>query len=179
MKRFFWFLIAGFIFIFSGCSTARLVSTEQEPGFSLINYSSYNYLEVEIDTIDLSEFNKRIKWIAAEIDSQFETRGIKRSMTDPDLLVNVGLVFVEKMQTRESDYRTDGAQYMGSRSYSYNTETVDVGKYQEGTFVMHLVDAKTKVLMWEGILQGVALENDKKSQKNIVLAVNTLFKNLD
>lgn len=175
MKGIHAFFVALFVLFFAGCSTYRLISTHEAPSFSLSQYSSYNYYEVEIDSIDVPEFHERIMWIAEKIDNNFEARGITRSKTDPDLLVNVGLVFVEKTQTRETDFRTDGPKYMGSMNYAWEVETVAVGDYQEGTFVMHLVDADSNELLFEGIMQGVVLENDKKTQKNITMAVKALF----
>jgi len=172
------FLLALFALFFAGCSTFRMVSTQEAPSFSLSEYSSYNFYVVQIDTIDVPEFNERLKWTAEEITNHFKMRGLTRSTTDPDLLVNVGLVFTEKTQTRETDFRTDSPKYMGSMNYSWESETVAVGDYQEGTFVMHLVEADSNALLFEGIMQGVVLEKDKKAQKNITMGVKELFNSI-
>lgn len=169
------FLLVFFALLIAGCSTFRMVSTQEAPDFNLSEYSLYNYYSVQIDTVETPEFYERIRWIAEEIDDQFELRGVSRSKTDPDLLVNVGLVFAERTQTYESDFRTDAPKYMGSMNYAWESEDVPVGDYTEGTFVMHLVDAETNALLWEGIMQGVVLEKDKKTQNNITKAVNELF----
>jgi hypothetical protein len=164
--------------LLSSCSTVKVLQTNTTEGFSLDKYTSYNYFDVEIDTIDLPEFHERIRWIEKEIRGQFEARGVSRSKENPDLLVNIGLVFDEKKQTRETDITTDAPRYAGSMNYSWESETVEMGSYLESTFVMHFVDAKTKILLYETIAQGVVVESDSQSQKNIKSTVKKMFSDL-
>jgi len=159
----------------SSCSTVSLISSQSLEGFKLSDYRTYNYYDVEIDTIQSPKFYERIKWIEQEIRGQFDQINISRSTNNPDLLVNVGLVFTEQVQTRETDIGTDAPRYMGSMNYAWESETVEAGTYRESTFVLHLVDSQSSKLLYEGILQGVVVKSDKAAKKNIKKAVEQLF----
>jgi hypothetical protein len=162
----------------SSCSTVKVLQTNAAEGFSLEDYLSYNYFEIELDTIDVPEFHERIKWIEQELRGQFEARGVTRTKDNPELLVNIGLVFDEKVQTRDTDIVTDAPRYAGNMNYSWESETVEMGSYLESTFVMHIVDAKSKVLLYETISQGVVVKSDAQSQKNIAASVKKMFSGL-
>ena len=164
--------------VLSSCSTVKILQTNAAEGFSLDAYKSYNYFEIDLDTIDVPEFYERIKWIEEELRGQFEARGVIRTKDNPDLLVNIGLVFDEKVQTRETDIVTDAPRYAGNMNYSWESETVEVGTYLEGTLVMHIVDAKSEVLLYEAISQGVVVKSDTQSQKNIATGVKKMFSDL-
>jgi hypothetical protein len=61
-----------------------------------------------------------------------------------------------QVQTRQTDFRTDGApRYVGQRNYSWKSETVELGRYREGTVSVHIVDAARRELLWKGAVQGV------------------------
>jgi hypothetical protein len=171
--------LAGLIFLSGGCSAVRVIQTETAPGFSLSDYSTFNFYEVSVDTIGQAAFINRIGWIEDALKQQFVSRGVMQSGDNPDLLVNIGLVFAAKTQTRETDVRSDAMKYIGNMNYAWESETVAVRDYTEGTFVMHLVNAKSKVLVWEGIAETVAVESDSKARKNIDSGSKLLFRDMD
>ena len=166
------------LFIF-GCSTVRIISTEGAPGFSLSNYQSFDFFRVDAGTDPMPEFNQRIEWIKEELKNQLESRGVMQSSTDPDLEVNIGIAVVDKMQTRDTDIRSDAMRYMGGQNYRWESQEVEVGAYQEGTVVIHFVDAEDDILVWEGIAQSVVVEKEKNSKKNIAAGMKQLFKNVE
>jgi hypothetical protein len=168
-----------FSLIVSGCSPVRMLSSRADQDFILGNYQSYRFYDIALDTIDVPEFYQRLGWIEEEMRTQFSNRGLSYSKEDPDLLVNIGLVFEEKTQMRETDIVTDAPKYIGNMNYSWQSEMVEMGKYSEGTMVMHLVDARSKVLVWEGILQSVVVKNDEQARKNIHKGIGMLFDRLE
>jgi hypothetical protein len=61
------------------------------------------------------------------------------------------IVVKEQVQTRQTDFRTDGLpRYMGQRRYSWKSEEIVVGKYREGTLMIDLVDAVNNKMVWQG-----------------------------
>jgi hypothetical protein len=68
---------------------------------------------------------------------------------------------------------------MGSMNYAWESETIEMGTYKEGTMVMHLVDASSGKLRYEGMIQSVVLKNDNQSRKNIKAGVDKLFSDLN
>jgi len=169
--------IIGLMFI-TGCSPVKILQTQEVSDFTLSSYSTFDFYEMNIDGKTGPEFGERVNWIMDELTAQMEERGVKQSDQSPDLLINIGLAFVEKVQTRETDFRTDAPRYVGSLNYSWQSETVAVGTYEEGTMVVHFVDSDNKVLLWEGIAQSVLVKGDKAAQKNIATGVSKLMADL-
>ena len=100
-------------------------------------------------------------------------------MYTPDLLVNLGIVLWESLDTRETDLITDAPQYKGGQNYKWERSEVVIGVYTEGTIVMHLVDAKSDILVWKGIVEGVMVKKDKAAQRNMRIGMEHLFKEIN
>ena len=174
------FLLPGIfgLLLITACSPVSILHTEALPDFSLSKYSSFDFYEFEVEGEVGPEFNERVDWIREEIVAQLEEKGVKQSKQKPDLLINIGMAFVEKVQTRETDFRTDAPRYAGSLNYTWQSETVAVGTYNEGTVVVHFVDSESQILLWEGIAQSVAVKSEKASKKNIANGVSKLLADL-
>ena len=172
-------LAAGLIMLLmGGCSTVSILQTQAVPEFSLEKYKSFDFYELAIDGESLDEYGERIQWMKEQITLQMGERGLERSKQDPDLLVNIGMVFAEEDQTTETSLVLDAPRYSGSMNYSWQSEDMKVGTYREGTVVVHFVDRESQILVWEGIAQAVVVKSDQSSQKNIALGVKKLFKDL-
>ncbi|MBI2283034.1 MAG: DUF4136 domain-containing protein [Bacteroidetes bacterium] len=92
------------------------------------------------------------------------------------MLVNIGIRIKEEVQTRETDWRTDGApRYIGQRNYSWKSESIEVGRYHEGTVAIHLVDAAENKMVWRGIVRGIVPENQKNVQAEVQKGISMLF----
>ena len=163
---------------FSGCTPVQILHTQKVPEFVLSDYSTFDFFQLEMTDEIGFEFGERVEWLQKEIRLQMEARGLKQAEQEPDLLINIGMAFVEKMQTRETDLRTDAPRYAGSMNYGWQVERVEVGTYEEGTVVVHLVDSESKILVWESIAQSVVVEDDKKSRKNIAAGVKKMMVDL-
>jgi len=170
-------LLASILVFNYGCSTVKILNVNSEDAFSLANYKTYNFYNVDIDIDAMPEFKNRLQWIKEALVNQLELRGLKQSSDNPDLLLNIGLVLEKKMQTRETDFRSD-FHYMGTRNYSWKVEEVEVGEYHEGTFSIDFVEPESKALKCMAVTQGVVVKNDKKSKKNVEIAAENLFKKI-
>ena len=84
----------------------------------------------------------------------------------------------EKIQTRETDFSTD-AVYMRTRNYSWQSEEVEVGRYDEGTLTIDFVDTKDNTLKCIGVARGVKVKKDKNAPKNIANGLEKLFKQIN
>jgi hypothetical protein len=96
---------------------------------------------------------------------------------NPDLHVNIGIVVAEKVQTRETNLATPGdrAAYMGQRNYHWESQEVEVGRYREGTVIVHLVDQAKSKLVWQGAAESVLPEKQKNVPAVIEEAMKKLF----
>lgn len=174
------YLSAGIIglLLITGCSPVKILQSLKVKDFSLSNYSTFDFYHMNVDGNTGPEYGERVHWIMDEFAAQMEERGIKQSDQEPEILINIGLVFVEKVQTRETDFLTDAPRYVGSRNYHWESETVPVGTYEEGTMVVHIVEPEGLILLWEGVAESVLLKSDNAAQKNIVIGVNKLMVDL-
>ena len=168
-------LLLSIILLVSGCSTVRIIQTDHVPEFSLSNYKTFDFYLLRTDIPAEPDFTKRIGWMKDEIRKQFEARGIVQTKDNPDLLVNIGIVVEEKIQTRETDFATDAPRYVGTRNYHWESEVVEVGRYHAGTVSVDFVEPEKTALVWFGIAESVVVKKDDNSKKNMAIGLEKLF----
>ncbi len=171
-------LVAGLLVFMFGCSTIKVVSTDQTPDFSLKSYQTFNFYDIEVEADSLSFFYHRIGLLEDEIENQLELKGLKQADENPDLLINLGIVMWESVQTTESNLANSEPRYVGGGNYVWEREELAIGTYNEGTMVVHLVDTKSNILVWKGIVDGVVVKKDKSAQKNVRIGMEHLFKEM-
>lgn len=151
-------------FSFIACSGIKVLPSESADGVDWQQYKSFDFYQVDAagDTIS-AQFASGIALLKESIATQMMQRGYVQQSAQPDLLINIGLVVKERVQKRQTDWRTDGApRYIGQRNYSWKSEEIEVGRYREGTVAVHIVDARRKQLLWKGAARGVI--PDKQQQ---------------
>lgn len=171
-------VIISFLFLLLSCSVAKVKHTESAPGFRLSNYKTFDYFKLEATGDTSANFEKNAALLRGAITKNLQAKGLRRSETQPELLINIGIVVDEKTQTRETTFR-EAPRYMGQRKYSWKSEEVEVGKYKEGTATVHLVDARTEEMVWQGVVQSIIPGNEKKIPASIEEGVNALFDKMD
>jgi Domain of unknown function (DUF4136) len=162
-----------------GCTVVRVKNTEAAAGFALTNYKTFGFYEVSArgDTVAPS-YVHQVELLKNAIRQQLTAKGLTLSPSDPDLLVNIGVVTREKVQTRQTDFRTDAPRYIGQRRYSWRSEEVEVGRYKEGTVSVHLVDRQNNALVWKGAAEAILPRREARLQKTIDAGVSKLFQSL-
>ena len=171
------YVILLFVTALVGCSSVRVLHTELGDGADLSKYKTFDFyrLRASGDTVS-SVFESRINLLKEAISTELASRGYKQSSRNPDMLVNIGIRIKEQVQTRQTDWQTDGApRYIGQRNYSWKSQEIEVGRYREGTIAIHLVDAAQQKMIWKGVVQGVAPEKQSNIQEAIQKGIKTLF----
>ncbi|MFC0182095.1 protein of unknown function [Pseudarcicella hirudinis] len=161
--------------ILTSCSPYRIVNNHVDKEVDFKNYKTFSFttdIEVQGLTRDIKN-SSTINEIKRAISSELKSRGYHPDLKS-DLLVNIGLVVQEKIQTRETNFR-DAPRYVGQRRYSWKSETVEVGRYKEGTLSVDLVDVKQNRLVWEAAVTTV-LDKDSHRPENVDKAVRALFR---
>jgi hypothetical protein len=155
-------LIVIVLLVFSSCTAIRVLPVESAPGVNWQEKRTFGFYEVKAsgDTIT-AQFADGIAELQQAIAIELQQRGYERVAVRPNWLINIGIVVKEQVQTRQTDFRTDGApRYTGQRNYTWKSETVEVGRYREGTVSVHVVDALKRELLWQGAVQGVIPEKN-------------------
>ncbi|WP_299822959.1 DUF4136 domain-containing protein [uncultured Pontibacter sp.] len=170
------FILAGILYLLvAACSPIRVLDTEADEGFKLSNYKTFDFYEVDASGDALGPYTSQLDYLKKEITQQLMQQGLQQDAAAPDLKVNLGIVIAEKVQTRETNILTDPPYYMGQRRYTWKSREVEVGRYQQGTLSLHLVDNARNELMWQGAAEGVVPDdNVAKLQKRISEGVQKL-----
>ncbi|NDA62580.1 MAG: DUF4136 domain-containing protein [Chitinophagia bacterium] len=160
--RIFYFVII--CLSFASCSGVKVLPSESAEGVNWQQYASFDFYQVDASGDTISEqFASGIAVLKQSIATQMKQRGYVQLSAQPDLLINIGLVVKELVQTRQTDWRTDGApRYIGQRNYSWKSESIEVGRYREGTVSVHVVDARRNQLLWKGAAKGVIPDKQKQ-----------------
>ena len=160
-----------------GCqSSYKTLKSQQEENFKLSDYPTFGFYDVEAqgDT-NTNTFEKNVGVIKEAISRNLQARGLNEAR-DPALKINIALTIKEQVQTRQTDFRTEGLpRYMGQRRYSWKSEDVVVGKYKEGTMLIDLVDAANNKMVWKGGSEGILPGKSENLAAQINQAVDKVF----
>jgi len=161
----------------AACSSEQAATqVDSRPGVNLARYHTYGFLD-ETARNDSAFVNSgsNIFDLKRAVTRELEARGFRKA-AQPDLWVNIGLVTRQRTQTRETNFRQDGAPYyIGQRNYHWQAQDVPVGQYQEGTATIDLVDAARKELIWQGTTTTVLSNTPTRSAKQIDRGVADVF----
>ncbi len=161
---------------FCACSTTKVLKTEQADNVDFTKYKTYNFYELTAsgDTIS-ANYPKNVALLEKAITAQLQQRGYTQSSSNPDLLINIGIVVQEKIQTRQTDFRTDAPKYIGQRNYSWKSEEIETGRYREGTVTLHVVEAAQHKLIWKSGISDIIPEKESKTESVINEGIRKLF----
>ncbi|MFP4090367.1 MAG: DUF4136 domain-containing protein [Cyclobacteriaceae bacterium] len=163
---------------FSSCSTVNVVNLREAEGFELDTYQTYNFYQVSSEGEILSErYSQSIDYLKTSIAQELNEKGLARVDENADLKVNIGVVVDEQVQTRRTDIR-EAPIYIGQRRYRWESKEVEVGRYQEGSVTVDLVDNQQNRLVWQGTVEGVIPQNRSKLNERIDEATDKLFDSL-
>lgn len=174
MKKMLFFLIL----IGTACSSVKIVGVSKADDFSIAKYKTFSFYEVNTggDAIGPNS-QANLKLIKEAIVKEMTAKGVTMVTDNPDLLVNIGIVVAEKVQTVETNFSNpaDRTAYMGTRNYHWEAGQKVVGTYREGTVTIHLVDRTANNLVWQGSAGSVLPEKQKNIPALIEEAMKTLF----
>jgi hypothetical protein len=159
-----------------GCSGPKLVKSAAAEGVDLSSYKTFDFYKVEAsgDTLP-GRFSEALVKLEDAIVLEMQKYGYLMTKTDPDLLINIGVVVDEKVQTRQTDFRTDAPRYIGQRRYSWKSEEVEVGRYRQGTVSIDLVDRQQNKMVWNAAVSDVIPSKPSKLDESIREGSEKLF----
>ncbi len=171
-----------FILITFGCSSVNIKGVDKAESFSISKYKTFSFYEVNTggDAIGPNH-QENLKLIKEAIVKEMGVKGVTLTGDNPDLLVNIGIVVTSEVQTRETSFANpaDRQVYMGQRSYSWQSQEVEVGTYRQGTVTVHLVDRAANELVWQGSADSVLPEKQKNIPALIVEGMQKLFEKVN
>ena len=138
-----------------GCSPYRIIRNQSDKAATWPTYRTFAFVDTNrIQETPRDAYQAAIEQVKQAVAAELRTRGYQPTQDNPDLLVNVGAVVKEKTQTRQTNIR-EAPLYIGQRRYSWRSQEVPVGTYQEGTVNLHVVDAQRNALVWDAAVSSV------------------------
>jgi hypothetical protein len=160
----------------AACRPSTSITSEPAPGFSLTSYQRFAFMDVDASGAGLgTAYQTQVDFLQQEIARQLELRGLQAGPSEEaDLLVNLGIVVDEQVQTRNTDIISDPPRYIGQRRYTWQSREVEVGRYNRGTVSVHLVDRERNELLWQGTAERVISDNPDKLREQIAKGMEKL-----
>jgi hypothetical protein len=166
--------------IVAGCETGPQVRSVSEPGANLSLYHTYSFV-AEPGTNRGGNVTPLTTFFESAISREMNARGFQRVDSGGDLLVNFNARVTEKadIQSTPGTGPYYGYGYYGYRGGLYSGPEVQTVRYKVGTANIDVVDAKRKVVVWEGIaeqeLTDDVMRNPQAAVDNAVAKMFTQF----
>jgi hypothetical protein len=140
------------LLVMAGCASGPTIRSNSDPNVDFARFRTFGFMQpLSTDREGYQTFISRDLMAAAE--RELVARGLKRTETSPDLLVNFSANLDQRLrvtQTPQSSVGTFGSHRRGFYSTwpSYRT---DVQQYTSGTLAVDVIDASRMQLVWEGV----------------------------
>lgn len=163
-------LLALFLVVCMGCgSTATMVDFSKSA--LRANYRSFDFLPLPapgaMGPIAESPANRMV--IKSSLERNLRRRGLVQNSVEPDLLVAYYAGFKTEVDVSFWGYNyASDDQYVNGRMHAE--------RYEGGTIIVDLVDARTNELVWRGWSKGV-INSPGKAENTIRTTINKIMEN--
>ena len=138
--------------LLAGCETGPQVRSITEPGANLSAYHTYSFA-AQPGTNRGGNVTPLTTFFESAIAREMTARGYQQVDSGGDLLVNFNARVSEKADIQSTPGPMYGYGYYGYRGGMYMGPEVQTVRYKVGTANIDVVDAKRKVVVWEGIAE--------------------------
>ena len=138
--------------LLSGCETQPTVRTITEPGANLASYHTYSFV-AQPGTNRGGNVTPLTTFFQTAITREMSARGYQHVDSGGDLLVNFNARVAEKTDIQSTPGPMYGYGYYGYRGGMYMGPEVQTVRYKVGTANIDIVDAKRRVVVWEGVIE--------------------------
>ena len=130
-------------------------------------YKTYSYHQKGIDKLKLNDLDKRR--ILDAVDREMAAKGFTKVSSNADLVVNV-------LASSTQEVRVDNDMY-GYGYYGYwGPRSPYVSDYTSGKIIVDIVDDKRNILVWQGVGNGLNVDNIAAKNERIPEAINNILK---
>jgi hypothetical protein len=156
----------------AACAPEQVQYARLETNVDFRAFKTYNFMDVSSPSGTVAQ-GPGVDALKQAIRRELNSRGYQQG-DNPDLLVNIGVMVQDKVQTRETTIR-EAPRYIGQRNYHWQSQEVVVGRYEEGTATVEIVDAAHREVVWQGAVKSILTSNPTKLTKRIDDAIAALF----
>ena len=174
MKKYYAIAMLFGVALIPACSPSLKVTSDYDRQADFSKYKTYSF-SPQSSEIQVNELNKRR--ILTEIETQMAAKGFSKTETG-DLIVDVRISAQERKEATATTTGNGYGMYGGYRyGGGFQTTSINVQTYVDGTLIISFIDAPKKELVWQGI--GVKELNPDASaeqrEKNITDAIKGIL----
>ena len=164
-------VIFGILMLFSAC-THIPVATDFNKDWDFSTVNSYAWLEPEqkLVTDPLVDNDLMAERIRRAVETELSARGMVKTdqSSDPDFLVSYQVSTKEKTRFTQLFHHFGHYPYYGHLHFGggFGRGEVTVQQYTAGSFVINVLDPKTKKLVWHGVSERQLMTNDSPEKKD-------------
>jgi len=162
-------------FIAMSCGPSLRISSDYDKSADFNTYSTYKLNAVNntgvVNQLQLTRIENSIKW-------EFGQRNLKENRLNPDLIINPVAVLKDKktISFDADNYRVGGIYRPYGVWGSPTHATIRANDYKEGSLLIDVLDAKSKKLIWTGVVSADITGQPKDSEKVIKKAISKMMK---
>jgi len=162
----------------SACGIGTTAGADYRPDLNFGSYSTFGWDEAAMGRTggggleDNPFFEDRLREAIAR---EMSTRGFRLDQSDPELRVHYHLSVEDHIEVYEANPESG---YPTPSEFDAGTEVI---QYEQGTFILHFVDAATNEDLWIGWAQGdigPALRDPQRMREWVDDAVARMFEDL-
>lgn len=146
--------------------------SDHDKNIDFSEYTTYAFFKPGIEEVEISDLDKRR--ILKAIESQMETKGLAISST-PDLLVNIAVKATDRVIVNNN--LGWGGWGWGWNPWLWGGNNTNITTQTRGELFIDLIDAKTKLLVWQGKGYGGINEYSDKRDERIQTFVTEILTN--
>ena len=145
-------LIGTLTLLTAGCASAPRITTNTNPAADFASFDTYNFMPVLGTDRPNGVQTPLSAMLTSAMSREMSSRGYQRS-DNPDLLINFFVNTERRMDVRQVPAPSTFHGFRFNRYATWGGYRTEVRQYTQGTLAIDLVDARQKVLAWEGIAQ--------------------------
>jgi hypothetical protein len=153
-------LVAAFMFVLflvAGCATGPTIRSNLDNTVDFSKFRTFGFLD-PLST-DRDGYQTLVsQQLVASTDRELRARGLQRSDSNPDLLVNFSANLDQRLRITQTPTvpisSIDRRHHRGFYSTWPTHQQTEVRQYTQGTLGIDIVDASRRQLIWEGFAVG-------------------------
>ena len=171
MNRIFLFLLA---IVSINCSSIR-VFADHDSTVNFDQYKTYAFFKPGIEEVEISDLDKRR--ILTAIEAQMKGKELQLS-ENPDLLINIAVKATDRVTVNNFNNPAWGWGWgWGWNPWMWGGNNTNVSTHTRGELFIDIIDAKTKLLVWQGKGYGGITEYSKNRDERIQKFVAEILAN--
>ena len=144
------------LLLVTGCASGPTIRSNVDPGVDFSRFRTFGFFQPL--ATDREGYQSLVsQQLVSSTERELVARGLTRSDTNPDLLINFSANLDQRLRVRQTPVTSAGGMHRHRRGF-YNTwpgyQQTEIREYTQGTLGIDVVDPARRQLIWEGFAIG-------------------------